>query len=613
MSDAPATTAGGSRAARGLAARGLAARGRWLPIAVLAVTVLGTSYLRLAHLGANELWNDELYHYFAAQALKRGEGPLLPSGEVYDRGLDITHMVAFTTDHFSPIETASRLPTAVFGVLNVVLFAAVAWCVAGPWAAVAAALLLGIYPEAVFQSRYTRFYTYQLNFGLVAFYAGWQLVRRAGRRAPIAGAELATTWAWAAVALVALGLAARVQLTTLSTAVGLGVAVGLAAAVDLVARGRRAWLDSVPLALAAVAVLAVLFLILRHNFFGWVDYLIRSSQFVPLWRRRLAPDGGSPLEYYWMLSAAFPLVISLAPVLFAVVALRNWRLATYLSVWFAVPFLIHSFLLPWKQTRFIFLAVPGLFLLAAIALAIVWERAYALVAGALEARGVRGPRAPRLLAGAAVTIAALFAIATTPAFNQSRKMLHGNLGPSTTDDYRAIARIIREIPGSDSIPLGTGSPLRSLLYWPRVDFVVRRSFLERPKPGGAEWQDRFPTVQPEGTPDFYTGAPVIPSPSGIRQRFAAQGAVIILPDEVVEHGNIPRLLDTLEAKGVEICRGRCGTAKVYYWNFSGKVPSGLIDSTTPVLQAAISATTVRPDAPPAPRAAHALAHAAGRP
>ena len=564
-------------------------KGRWLPFLALVAVVAAAAYLRVTHLGANELWGDELFHYFAAHSINEGRGPLLPSGEVYDRGTDITRLVAIALRHVPSIEVASRLPTALFGVLNVVLFAALAWRVAGPWTAVAAAVLIGIYPEAVFQSRNARFYTYQLNFGLVALYGGWEMVRLAGVRRPLSIAEQRRTWAWMVVAAAALAVAARVQVTTLSIVAGLGVAVALAAGADLWARGRQAWQDSAPLyvTVAGIVAAAAAWLFAR----AWVSGLIASSQFTPLWRRRLAPGGESPLAYYWALSGAFPVVTSLAALIFLVVAVRNWRLAAYLLAWFAVPFVLHSVAMPWKQERFILLAVPALLLAAAVTAVAALGRAYEVAVDAFGSWGA-GPRTRRLTAAAAVGAAALFAVVTTPAFSAARRMPFGAYRQATSHDFQEVARVIREVPGGDSIPLGSASPLRSMLYWPRLDFVVRRTYLERPD-RESNGTNTYPKLHPEGAPDYYTGVPVIPSPAAIRERFAAQGGVIVLPDMTHDPGG-PQLLDTLEREGVELCRGRCGKVKVYYWKFSDPTPVGSEGSPAPATPNAVPRPAIAP-------------------
>jgi hypothetical protein len=540
-------------------------RSRLLPAVALALTLALATYLRLANLGRYELWSDELYAHFAARSLQQGAGPLLPSGEAYWRGIDVTRLIAVANEHVAPLELATRLPAALFGILNVALFSLVAWRMAGAWAAVAAALLLAIYPEAVFQSRYARFYTYQLNFGLIALLAGWEIVRHAGAREPPARARLHAAQLWAAVAVVVLLLAARVQVTTLSAVTGLALAFLLAGVADLHARGRAAWRESVALQLAAAGTAALVVVAAAAP--QMIRGLVTLSQFTPLWYERASDGDPSVRAYYWSLSEAFPALISLCPIVFLYVVARDRRLGTYLLVWFAVPFLLHSFLFPWKQPRFILLAVPALLLAGAIALVALLRAVHDVALRALAARGPLGRRA-RVAAGVAVAAASLVALVTTPAFNDARRLAAGPMRRTMGDDYREVARLIRAVPGSDSIPLGSVSPLRSLLYWGRVDFTVRYNFLERIV---ADDGGRRMRMHEEGVRDFYSGVPVLASPEAIRQRFASRGRVLIVPERT-QAEDVPPLLDTLEARAEELCRGRCGGLQLYLWDLGA--PAG---------------------------------------
>jgi len=530
---------------------------RRAPLLALVLVVLTSGYLRLSDLGRDELRADELYQYWAAQGLNRGDGPVLPSGERYARGLDVTRLIAITTSRSSSQELAARLPSALFGVLNVVLFALIAWRMAGPWAAVAATLLLGVYPEAVFQSRFTRFYTYQLNFGLIGLYAGWQLVRRSGLATAVTLRQRLGGLAWAGVAAVALLLAARVQVTALTIASGLAVAVALAAAADLRARDRRAWRDSVPLHLTIMGLAGAAALLVADP--ALVERLVSQAGEVPAWRRRLGP---SPRSSYarWLVDA-FPLLLPASPLLATFAARRNLRLTSYLLTWFGVPFLIHSLALPFKQERFIFLAVPALLLVIGMGVVAVFEAGYAVAVRFASARGPGGRQlVTRAFALAAVLGGGAVAARTLVAIERE-----GLQGRGTR--WRAAAAVIRAFPGSDTIPVGSTEALRSLLYLHRADFSVRFDELEKAsrtasgKRGPTRWH-------PEGANDRYAGVPVFVTPDAIERRFADRGGVLVVRNTLdVGDMTAEPVRNVLRRQAVELCQGRCGTTRVYYWRF----------------------------------------------
>jgi 4-amino-4-deoxy-L-arabinose transferase-like glycosyltransferase len=532
-----------------------------LPLVLLLLVLLAGSWFRLAEIGMRDFHVDELNHLYAAKSLAEGEGPLLPSGAVYTRGIDITRLSGLAAGLTAEPETGSRLPSALFGILGMVLLAAVAWRVAGPWAAFWATLLLAIYPEAVAQSRHIRFYTYQMVFGIAALYAGWRALDGAGRREEPDSTELRNRWLWTGLAVLAFALALRVQYTTFSVVAGWSLCVAVAAIADFHARGREAWRRSMPIqAVAAGLVLGALVLIAAP---GTVGYFIERSQELPGWRGQ---DTGDPRHYYWILNAEFPVIFSLLPAVFAAVALKSLRLAVYLAVWFGVPFFIHSFLLPWRDERYIFLAMVPFFLAGGIAASMAWgwfhEGVRRSVASLAPQRGVA-----RAVAGATVAVSAFFLVGSSPAFNESRKLPH-----HTVDlQWRTALELVRdEIPGWEELPVGSSKPLSTHYYWHRLDFEVARFWVDETEEG--------PVFEKDGTPDHYTGVPLLTEAPRIRSEFSGSPGVLIAidPDRLAVDWQLsPTLREVLATEATEICRGRCGELALFHWAFvEGRAVAG---------------------------------------
>lgn len=526
--------------------------GRAWAICAFALAVLLGGALRLAELGEPHFVGDELDHYYAATALARGEGPTLPSGIEYGRGIELTRMVRVTTSLIDDPELAARLPSAAFGTLAVVLIGLIGWRLGGPWTGVWAALLLAIYPEAVVQSRQTRFYTLQLCLGLVALYAGFRATDPA---APREGARKAI---WAGVAVLAFLAALRVQLTTFSVIAAWGLWVLVCAAVELGRSGWRAAPRSVPVVLAALGGAAAFGVLLFAG--GWVGSLTRVAGHVPAW----AGDGGDVRVYYWALSTSFPILLGLAPVSYVAVAVRARWLALYLFLWFAVPVAIHSLLLPWKAERYVLLAIPALLLASAIAAGTGASALRRRLAAALErpeAPDRAGGRA-RAASAALVTLIALFAIATSRAFNESRRLP----GPHEPKDWTRAFELVRAH-GAGMAPIGASQPLTALFYGGRVDFVVGVDFLELP---GTD------SLREEGAPDWYAGLPVLTRPGSIRARFSeADTVALVIERSRWEHGNIaPELRAVLPEEATEVCRDRCGALYLFLWSPSTASPEG---------------------------------------
>ena len=531
----------------------------WLPLAVLALVVAAGAYVRLAHLGDADFGPGELYQVFAAQVLDAGGQPALPSGVPYDRGIDVTHLVDWSMDQFGSTPWAARLPAALFGVLNLILFAAVLWALGGPWVAVWGTLFLAIYPEAVSESRFLRFYTYQLVFGLVAFYAGWRALCLAGGREIRTRSGLLKQWLWTFATLLAFFLAARIQITTLSIMAGWGLCVVFAAAADVAVRGWKSWRSSIPLQLVGFGALGVLAALLVRP--GLIAEVAARSQAVPYWV--MAGGDRHPLAYYYLLSENFPVMVSLSPLIFLVVAVRSPKLAVYLAAWFMVPLALHSFVFPWKGARFVFLAMPALFTAAAIAATVGAGALYRWTRRVLTEVQLRRS-VHRPLAYGVVAITSLALVVTTPAFNEARKAPGSGQFPG----WSGTAEVIREHPELGDVPKGHAWPLHGLYYMDGLDFVVRTSALEESlgRFEDGEWSAEWKSI---GSADRESGRPVFTTPEAIRDRYADQGAVLVgLDMRYVENGIVRRdLYNTLAAEAQELCQGRCGTLRLYYWRF----------------------------------------------
>lgn len=525
----------------------------WPAFLLVLVVLLAGGYLRVAHLGRDDFGADELFHVYAAESLRQGDGPRLPSGDLYTRGIDITRLVELSTGTLGPGEETARLPSAILGIIDLCLFAAVLWALGGGWTAFWGTFLLALYPEAIAQSRAVRFYTYQLAFGVIALYSGWRALARSGARATPDRREIVHQWLWVAITLGALALAIRIQIVTLSVVAGWGACVVLAAVADLRARGPRNWTRSVPLQLVCGATMAGLLLLLLEP--DVPLRILRLSQHLPAWAR--AAGTRDPLVYARGLFASFPVLVALGPLIYLALAFSRPRLAIYLLTWFVIPFLAHSFVFPWKGQRFILLAVPAFFAAAGLAAA--------MGAGALRVwisrrlKTTWGTRRHEALAIASMATVCLFLVATTPALIQGWKKVSSNRDLQ----WQRMASILQSRSDLRGLPVGTTAPLHALYYLGGVDFVAnvdaRRSET-----------DRHPEEQEsDGVADFQAGVPILATPAGIRTRFNGKKAVLIGTDSAfIAKGRIdPALARVLDREAEELCSGRCGAGLLYLWRY----------------------------------------------
>jgi hypothetical protein len=521
-------------------------------LAAFAAILLFGAAVRLAHLGRAEFLEDELDHFYAAQSLEASRPPLLPGGREYRRGLEYTRLVQQALRPGWDREFSARLPSTVFGILALILFAAIVWRWAGPWAAVWAAALLAIFPEAVRQSRYTRFYSLQLCLGLAAMFALWQVVRSAGAR-EVAREQFLRQFAWLALAAALLLFAARLQMTALSVGVGMGVILLVAAVADVRARGGRAWRNSVPLVGCGIGAVGVV------AYFGArpeaLGALSSMAGYAPRWAL-----GSGPFHYYHMLREWLPLVVAFAPLSLLAAARVDARLTIFLVIWYAVPLALHSFAFTWKAERFVLLATPALFAITAIAAAKGSTTLRAWLLGMLCTEG-RSSRRCALEASTLVTVVATSVLVAQPAFDRARFAPSDILLPQRTE-WSRVERLLMSDSTAHTVPLGATDALPALYYLGRLDFTV--------EPAVAEQVSILPdSVRPRSPGatviDAYAGVPLLLTVRGIREAFPnADRALIAIDGERIGSGIIPAdLLDSLRLYGRELCAGKCGEMLLY--------------------------------------------------
>ncbi len=134
-------------------------------------------FLRFYQLGGPSVWVDELNHLYAGQSLIENGSPELPSGQLYDRALIYSKLVSYSFQVLGVNEFSLRLPSAIIGLLCLVLIYFVAKRFFGVTPALLSVLFLAISPFEIGWSRISRMYTlFQFLFllGIYTFYLGFE-------------------------------------------------------------------------------------------------------------------------------------------------------------------------------------------------------------------------------------------------------------------------------------------------------------------------------------------------------------------------------------------------------------------------------------------------------
>jgi len=94
---------------------------KYYSIILLLILLLIGGFLRIWNLGERSLWVDEVNTVFAAQSMANTGVPEHPSGVIYNITPLFTKCVSLTYQVWEVGEASSRIPSAIFGILAVIL------------------------------------------------------------------------------------------------------------------------------------------------------------------------------------------------------------------------------------------------------------------------------------------------------------------------------------------------------------------------------------------------------------------------------------------------------------------------------------------------------------
>lgn len=90
-------------------------------IIVLSFVLITGAFLRFYKLGNLPIEGDNVYHALAVNAIETHGIPLMPSGVIYLRSVPLMYLQTLSSHVFFNKDTAIRVPSAIFGVLNILL------------------------------------------------------------------------------------------------------------------------------------------------------------------------------------------------------------------------------------------------------------------------------------------------------------------------------------------------------------------------------------------------------------------------------------------------------------------------------------------------------------
>jgi uncharacterized membrane protein len=464
----------------------LSARSPWLAPALLGCLALAVRLLNLDHVART----DELYHYLAAQSWL-AEGQLRVADGTYDRTPLFTILIAKLFGLFGESMVVARLPSVITGTALVVAVFLWTRSVAGSLAAVIAALLLALDPEAIEISQFLRFYALHGLLFWLGSIAVYQLVT-----AP--PPTLGRTLLLAAGAVLCLYAARYLQVTTLIGLVGLAAWAVLALGLPWLARSspRMRWSIVAATTLAAVAAVAIL-----------TEIGVVGQYFA--YYRSAGPYGPESRDavwfYHYFLTIYYPILWPLVTLAVVVGLAYRPRPTAFCASVAGVALVLHS-LGGAKEMRYVYYTTPFLFVLWAIALAEIWPRLRPFLEdiGTRTLGWLRLGRLGRPGMYAVLGVALLFTIAANGAFvRTTATMFDVIIPPAQRPADWASARQVLAPWVADAAIVVTASELETLYHLGRYEVLISKGRL-------SEIADRR-----EFDLDPRTGRPVIAAPQSL--------------------------------------------------------------------------------------------------
>ncbi|RMF69877.1 MAG: hypothetical protein D6743_01170 [Calditrichaeota bacterium] len=547
--------------------------GKWT-VVVLACLLVCAIYLRFVNLGAPSFWVDEMNHVYAGMSLSKGEAPRFPSGVPNERALPYSRLVAWSFSLFGVNEFAARLPSAVFGLLAIVLVFWVGQEWFGRRVGLIAAFVLTFAHPAIGWSRTCRMYTlFQLLFllGVFLFYKGFEAETTHPLSPPASANPLlrlrallynqGVRWPWLAASGLVFLLSLTVHQLTGLFAVTVVVFCAAACIGVLFTAGVAGALRSkyfIALVLAGVAMLV------GGALFDLKSFLAYALSFQPDWAKYAKVEDTH--YYYWLLTASDQFPLAALFLLGTLQALaRVHKTAIFAVLTFGVPVFLQSFVFSYKTGNYIFNIYPFYVLLIAFAASNVYELELNVLPRAQALLGRLGEKArPGLLKGGLV----LLLVAWVPLTVWFRFAVHiprnGAAGPNgaiTHNDWKGALRYVSQHAQPGDVIAST-LPLTVLYYFGRVDYNLNLAHLDE----SLKWT----TPATDGRHnEFYTGVPSIESVEELQQVMAAHARGWLVVDNYrfgKKQYITPVLSAYIEQHLNRVWQDRKKTVTVYSWS-----------------------------------------------
>lgn len=493
--------------------------------------ILAALALRWENLNRIDFNIDELNHIYAAKSLNANGEPALPAGTHYNRAYAFTRLCAATID-WLPGDLGARLPSLFFGIASLALLFWMTRQWFGNFCALLTLFFLAFSFEHSVYSFFIRMYTLQQFLFLLMVLVGFHLVHfplaelfsRGNRSADV---RTAAPWVRAGALLTAFAvlflLSIHIHRLNLIILIILYVYSLWELAVTFLQRGIRGGMDTASLwiVLCGTVIAVVIILTFREE----VSELYQKIRTPLSWA---VGNADNTKYYYQALKEYYPFFWSLFPICAIVSAVSGGKQARLVLTAFCIPFLFQSLILATKAQRYLFYALPFLFMTVSYGTALAMNGLIdriTPITSRFENRSLQNA----LLTVLTVVLMGWVLRVNDPSFlERSLQIRFGAanvLAGVSFPKWRNIADKLKPSIGGDTVII-TAEALPTLYYLGKLDYVVNPDYRDN----GIRETSGDGTIRYY---DWYTRSPYILTIEGLKsiRRQKPKGIVILKQTE----------------------------------------------------------------------------------
>lgn len=340
---------------------------RFVLFAILFLVFTGTS-IRWQYVGKYMLWTDELFNVSAAQSMLETGKPDLQSGYTYTRALPYTYIIAASFKLFGVGEESARLPGIFFAILSIPMIFLLGRELVSKWTGLIAAFILTFHSYNIIWSVQGRMYSMAQFIYIFILYALFKAFVGFKK-------NILQNCLWVVFALSAFFLCVEIQDLTLLFLPALFINVLIYIIwKDLQLNSfliKRTLIIKYILIFAMVGVAVYIDAVFGKNWIiGQISHL-RGT--IPTWAMEYANN----VQYYrYFFQENFPVLFCLFPFAVTLIILKKTMPGVFLAINFIVPVLLLS-ISTWKTDRYIYLFMPGFFIIMAFFIEQIFDIFYA--------------------------------------------------------------------------------------------------------------------------------------------------------------------------------------------------------------------------------------------